>query len=441
MSSLRQEVSETLQLGWPLAGAQLCSLSMLFVDSVIVARLGAAPLAALAMSISLIATLQIVCIGILSPLSALVSHAVGAGRQHTVGRTIHRGLLLAVILASGLIGASFVSDRLLLMLGQRAELVPQARGFLLALAWGAPALLGYFTIRQLAEGVSDTRPSVIIAFGAAVLNGFLDYGLVYGHFGLPRLELQGAGIGTAICSWCMFLSMYTYVHVNPRYREYRLDGGADDDGHSLAEMVHLGLPFAGSLLAEVSFFAGVTLLMGTLGVHPQASHQIALNAVSFVFMIPLGLSFALTIRVSRARGAGDARKVRHAGEAGVLLVVIMQLAAAALFLLEPERIARLYTNDAQLVPLSVSLLHIGGLFQLFDGIQVASMGMLRGLLDSRLPFVATVVSYWLIGMPCALLFTFTLHMGPSGLWYGMVAGLGSAALLLQLRFWLLVSRL
>jgi MATE family multidrug resistance protein len=438
--SLRRELRDSFALAWPLAGAQLLGLSMAFVDNVIVARLGPGPLAAMAMAIGVISVVQVFCIGMLAPLSALVSQEVGAGRADTVGRTVHRGLMLAFMLAAVMIGCCFAAAPLLRALHQDPALIPGARSFLVALSAGVPGLLGYFALRQLTEGVGDTRPSIVIAGVAALLNVVLDYGLVYGRFGLPRLELVGSGLGTAICQWAMFIGLLAYVRFHPRYAVYHLDQGEADDGHSLREIVALGLPMSGSLLAEVGFFACATLTMGTIGVREQASHQIALNACSFLFMIPLGLSFAASIRVSRARGAEDGAGMARAGEAGTILACAIQLVSAACFFFIPERIAALYTSDPGLEALAVRLLRIAALFQLFDGVQVVTMGLLRGLLDTRVPFLVTLFSYWGVGVPSALLLAFHFGLGPSGLWYGMVIGLGTAAVLLQARFWREVRR-
>ena len=430
-------MSATLRLAWPIVGAQLLSLSMVFVDSVMVARLGPRPLAAMAMAIAFNGIFFVVCIGMLSPLSAMISQDIGRGAPGMVARTVQRGLCLALGLSAA-VAVSFVfSDRILLALGQDHALVPLARQFLVTLAAGVPAILGYMTLRGLTEGVSDTRPAALIALGAALTNALLDYGLIYGNFGLPRLELIGSALSTAICQWGMFLSLLTYIGLSPRYRRFRQ---RDGDGHPLGEILRLGLPFSGSLLAESGFFAAATFLMGRIGVQEQASHHIALNAVTFVFMIPLGLSFALAVRIGGAWGASDLEGVRTVARAGVILIAVAQCATAALFLLAPQWICRLYTDDPALTPLVVSLVRIGGLFQLFDGIQVGTMGLLRGLLDSRIPFWITLFSYWAVGMPCALILAWPFQLGPLGLWYGMVCGLGCASVLLQLRFWSQVRR-
>lgn len=431
----RDDVTQTVGLAWPIVGALLLSLSMLFVDNLCVARLGPRYLGAMAVAISLFSMMQVICLGLLSPLSALISHEIGAGQKHVVGRTTQRGLQLAMILAVVLISACFISNRLLLALGQTETLALLSQRFLISISWGVPALLGYFTLRQLTEGASDTRPSIIIAAAAAVINGVLDYGLIYGHLGMPRLGLVGCGIATATSNWLMFASLLAYVLLSPGYRRYSLEHAAPDDGHSLMEIVRTGVPFGASLLTEVAFFATITLVMGTIGVHELASHQIALNAASFLFMVPLGISNAVSIRIGSARGARNPAGVRRAAASGVALTVGFQLFAAFCFLCFPRQIARLYTADDSVIPMAVHLLRIGGLFQLFDGVQVVSMGMLRGVLDTRLPFAITMLSYWLIGCPCALALAFHFKLGPPGLWYGLVAGLCSASVLLQFRFW------
>lgn len=436
---LREEIRDTLHLAWPLVGAQMLSMSMVFIDSLFVARLGPGPLAAMSMSVGFLSIGEIVCIGLLSPLSVFVSQEVGAGRTQAVGRTMRRGLALAFCLGVALALLALGAGPALRLLRQDAALIPTACAFLLALALGLPAKMGYVALRQLPEGASDTRPSVVVAAIAVLLNAVLDYGLVFGNLGLPQLGLVGSGLATAASQWLMFGLLFAYVRVNPRYAPYHLGEGDVDDGHSLAEIVRLGLPFSGALLAEVGFFAAATFLIGSISMRAQAAHQIALGAASFMFMMPLGLSFALTIRVSRARGARDSGGVRRAAKAGMAVTLLLQTVTAALFLLAPDAVVTLYTNDPALMPLAATLVRIGGVFQLFDGVQVASMGLLRGLLDTRVPFVITVLSYWLLGLPCSLLCAFGLDLGAPGVWYGIVLGLGAAASLLQWRLWALLA--
>lgn len=414
-------------------------MSMVFVDSLFVARLGPGPLAAMSMSVGFLSIGEIVCIGLLSPLSVFVSQEVGAGRPQAVGRTMRRGLALAFGLGVALALLAFGAGPALRLLRQDMALIPTACAFLLALALGLPAKLGYVALRQLPEGASDTRPSVVVAAIAVLLNAVLDYGLVFGNLGLPRMELVGSGLATASCQWLMFGLLFAYVRVNPRYAIYHVGKGDVDDGHSLAEIARLGLPFGGALLAEVGFFAAATFLIGSISVQAQAAHQIALGAASFLFMMPLGLSFALTIRVSRARGARDGEGVRRAATAGMVLTLVLQTLTAIIFLAVPDAVVALYTNDPALRPLAATLVRIGGVFQLFDGVQVATMGLLRGLLDTRVPFVVTVLSYWLLGLPCSLTCAFVLGLGAPGVWYGIVLGLGVAASLLQWRLWGLLA--
>lgn len=415
-------------------GAQVLSMSMSVVDNVVVGRLGRAPLAAMAMGVALYSFAFVIAIGLLSAVSPLVSSLVGAGQPERVGPTVHRGLLLSIVLAGGMVYVFHVSDHVLLALGQDPALVPLARQFLVSAAWGAPAVTGFVALRQFTEGVSDTRPSMIISGVAALLNPLVDITLILGWGPFHGMGLQGAGYALAVPNWLMVTLMLGYLRLNPRYRQYRFWDPADAPGRSLRDILRLGLPLSGSLLSEVSFFASATLLMGTLGTRNLAAHQIALNACSFAFMVPLGLSMAIAIRVSEAVGRGDMAGARRAGHSGALLTLITQAISATCFLLLAHAIVRLYTGDEAVVETAAGLLRIGGFFQLFDGLQVVGMGMLRGVMDTRVPFIASLLSYWVVGVAAGLFMTFRLHWGPVGLWYGMVVGLGCAALAHQWRF-------
>lgn len=433
--SLRAEMRETLRLAGPLAGVQLLSMAMVFVDSLFVGRVGPDALAAMSMSVGLLSLVEIVCIGLLSTLTVFVAQEAGAGRPRAVAHTVRRGLVMAFALGAAVVVLSTLSPWALRLLHQDASLIPLARDFLLALSLGMPGKLAFLALRNFCEGLSDIRPSVTVAACAVALNAALDYVMVLGRLGCPPLGLVGSGIATAMCSWGMFVALFVWVRRSPRYAAYRISGDDEDDGHSLAEIVRVGLPFSGSLLAEIAFFAFASFVMGSISVQAQAAHQVAIGAVSFLFMIPLGTSFALTIRVSRARGADDAVGVRRAVQAGLLVTAAMQTVSALLFLLAPDVVVSLYTHDGAIVPLATSLVRVAALFQLFDGVQVASMGILRGLVDAQVPFVITTFAYWAVGAPASLICAFWLGCGPQGVWYGFVVGLGLAALLLQLRIW------
>lgn len=431
----RVHARETLVLALPLMGAQLLQLSMVFVDSVMVGHLGAEPLAAMAIASTFYTILYLSALGVLSAVGPLVGQAHGGGEGEGVGVIFKQGAIIAVAfgVAGGL--SCVVSEPVLRLLGQREELVVIAGRYLDVAGLALLPQLVFVCLRQLTEGTSDTRPSFWAAALGAAVNAIADYALVFGKWGCPALGVVGAALATVLVSWVMALSLGAYVWLGPRQRTRRAFARPwRYDGRIAAELFRVGIPASGAIVGEVAYFGATTFLMGTLGSHELAAHQIALNAASFTFMIPLGLSFAVAIRVSQARGRKDALAVKRAGRSGLALTAAIQCVAATAFLVFPEMITRLYTPDATLQSSATTLLRIAGVFQCFDGLQCVGLGALRGLKETRAPFLTALVSYWLIGLPVGGLLTFALDRGPVGLWHGMVVALGVAAFLHLRRF-------
>lgn len=442
MSSLsyRKEIAATLRLAWPIMGAQLLTLGMVFTDNVMVARLGEKPLGALAIAGTLYSTLYIVSMGVLSAMSPAISHAYGAGNANEVGSWFRQGARFSFLLSALSMFVLWNGGRVLSWLGQSPELAALAQEFLRAIAIGVPAQTLYFCARTVCEGTSDSRPSIVIAALGVLLNVFLDYVLIYGRLGFPALGVMGAGLATAGVNWMMAIAIGIYLARHERYRAFRLfDSAPFWNGAFVRELLRVGAPISGCMLAEMGFFAGATLVMGTIGNHALASHQIAINAASFTFMIPLGLSFAVSIRVGQHRGRGDSAGAFHSGRSGFWLTLILQSVPAGLFLFFPRVVTILYTSDPSLTATAVTLLKVAGVFQIFDGLQVVGIAALRGLKDTKLPFLNTLVSFWLLGAPAALWMAGT--RGPTGIWLGMVLGLGLAAGLHLARFHNLSRRL
>lgn len=424
------EVKRILNLAWPVMGAQLLWLSMVFVDNIMVGRLGQDPLASMAMASTLFSFLYVSSMGVLSALSPIISHAFGAGQQDTIATTVRQGIRLSVLLSLVIILVFFQSHAILGFLGQKEHLLGDARSYLIALAWGVPAQVGFICLRQFSEAISDTKASFIIVAIGASLNVPLDYALIFGKWGLPELGVVGAGYATSTLSWVMLISMVVYMGLSRKYQAYGIwKGPFRTDWGTIREIIRIGVPTSGGMVAEMAFFGGTTLMMGTIGSQALASHQIALNAAAFMFMLPLGLSIGVAIRLGQLRGANDVLGVRVASRASLLITLGTQCIPASLFLLYPEPIARLYTSDPELLGLACYLLQIGGIFQIFDGLQVVGIAALRGLKDTRIPFINTLISFWLVGAPFGMWLTFSKGVGPSGLWFGMMGGLALASAL------------
>nr|HPG95605.1 MATE family efflux transporter [Dokdonella sp.] len=233
-----------------------------------------------------------------------------------------------------------------------------------------------------------------------------------------------------------------YVARRSRYRDLHLLAVFDrPDRGKLGELIGIGAPIAVTLLMEAGLFVAVALTIGKLGADIIASHQIAINIASVVFMVPLGIAMATTVRVGFARGRNDGHGVRQAGAVGMMLTLCMQVASATLLFTIPEHIAALYTTDGAVIALAAQLLALAAIFQLSDGVQAASNGALRGLKDTRVPMLISGVAYWCVGMPVGLWLAFHKGLGAPGMWMGLIAGLSAAAVLLTSRFWSIALKL
>jgi len=274
-----------------------------------------------------------------------------------------------------------------------------------------------------------------------MVNGVLDYLLMYGKLGLPALGAVGCGYATAVSQWLMFVALLIYVRRRALYRPLEIFRRFEWPRWApQRELVWLGVPIAIGIFMESSLFAGVGLMMGTLGTNIVAAHQIALNYASFVFMVPMSIAFAISVRVGQALGRGDPRAARLAGFAGIGVCACFEVLSALSMLLFPRWIVGVYTHDAGVARIAVGLLYIGAVFQLSDGLQTSAAGALRGYKDTRMPMLITIVAYWLVGFPLAWLFGIPLHLGPQMIWVGFIAGLTVAAVLLLRRFLRLSGR-
>jgi MATE family multidrug resistance protein len=274
------------------------------------------------------------------------------------------------------------------------------------------------------------------SFGGLVLLAPLGYVLMYGKLGFPVMGARGSGIATAVVLWAEMLGFAIYVLKHRNYRDLNLRGRfAKPDFRKIGPLLHIGLPMAVTLLMEAGLFVAVALLIGRLGETVTAGHHVALNVASVAFMIPLGLSMAITVRVGNAAGRRDVAGVRYAGLSGIALVLVTQFISSGVMLAFPEAIARLYTSDVAVIAMASQLLVLAGFFQFSDGIQVASNGALRGLKDTRVPMGITLFAYWVVGMPVGWWLAFHRDMGARGMWMGLIAGLSMAAILLFARFW------
>jgi len=337
----------------------------------------------------------------------------------------------------------FWTEPLLLFFAQQPGLAQAAGRFVLPLCLGLPVSLGYQVLRNFATALSRPKAPLWVMAAAIPMNALFDYALIFGHFGFPRLGLIGSGIASTCSFGFSFLAMTAVVLIAPEFRRFRVFRRLHRPHMgTFTELVRLGIPIGLTMVFETMLFNAATLLMGTFGTAAVAAHQIAMNVSTLTFMVPLGVGMAATVRVGLAAGAGDRKGVRRAGYAALgLSAAFMSLCALAIVLLHGT-IARLYFSagsaaNADAVALASTLLLVVAAYQVFDGLQVTTALVLRGLKDTRMPMWIAAVSYWLFGFPTSFGLSVWAGMRGLGVWLGLAFALFLAATSLSGRFYLL----
>jgi MATE family multidrug resistance protein len=436
-SPMVSEIRATVAVAGPLAAANLAQMAMGFTNTVIVGSLGSAALAAAGLGASLYFTVALVCSGILTAVAPLAAHAIGAGDNRRAGRVAGAGLVLAALLAVPVVSALLVANRLLALLGYDPALAAEIGHFLGAIAWAAPGFLGFAVLRSFLVAASHSRTVMIALILCIPMNAGLNWILVFGHLGAPALGIAGSGCATAVIQWLMFTGLGSYALAASSLAQYRLRPplrGWDEIGRIL----RLGLPIGGILGLEIGVFATTGILMGLLGADALGAHQLVMNCISVIFMVPLGIAQAATVRVAVALGSGMPEMARRAGFVALALGVAYMAIMAAVLVAAPRAIARIYVDiDAPanrgLVGIALYLLVIAAIFQIFDGMQAIAAGALRGYRDTTVPLLLAVIGYWGVGFAGGWLLAFPGGYGPIGLWSGLAVGLAAVAVMLTVR--------
>jgi MATE family multidrug resistance protein len=436
-SAIVAEVRATVAVAGPLAAANLAQMAMGFTNTVIVGSLGSAALAAAGLGASLYFTVALVCSGILTAVAPLAANAIGAGDNRRAGRVAGAGLVLAALLAVPVVAALLAANRLLVALGYEPALAAEIGRFLGAIAWAAPGFLGFAVLRSFLVAASHSRTVMIALILCIPMNAGLNWILVFGHLGAPALGIAGSGCATAVIQWLMFTGLGSYALAAPSLAKYRMRPllrGWDEIGRIL----RLGLPIGGILGLEIGVFATTGIVMGLLGADALGAHQLVMNCISVVFMVPLGIAQAATVRVAVALGSGMPEAARRAGFVALALGVGYMAIMAAVLVVAPRAIASVYVDiDAPanrgLVGIALYLLLIAALFQIFDGVQAIAAGALRGYRDTTVPLLLAIIGYWGIGFAGGWLLAFPAGYGPIGLWSGLAVGLAAVAVMLTVR--------
>jgi len=433
--TLRGEAVKTLKIGIPVIIAQLLQMAMNFVDTVMAGNLSALDLAAIAVGGAIYIPFIMMGGGVLMAITPIVAQLFGARNLNEIGANVVQGLWLSQMLALPIFFAIRNLGIVMELMEVAPEIIPIALGYLDALSWGIFPIFAYMSLRFFNEGLSVTRPGMYFALVGVLVNIPGNYVLMYGALGFPQLGAVGCGYASAIVALVMFLCMAVFTSNFRPYRRFELFSTFQFPRWSyLKEVLSVGVPIGISSGMEVTMFAIVSLLMGTIGMNAVAGHQVAINFAAMAFMVPLGLSTAITTRVGQAVGAGSIAEARKRGFLGIgMSVAFMSVMALIMFLL-PNAIAGIYTDDPEVIDVAVSLLYMAAIFQISDGLQVSGFGALRGLKETKIPMYVNLVSYWIVGLPLGYYLGIIRGLGPQGLWMGLIAGLSLAGILHNARF-------
>jgi MATE family multidrug resistance protein len=429
-----------------MALTQLGQIAMMTSDLALLGRLGEHVVAAVALAHTVLFAAFVLGMGLVSAVAPLASQAFGARQPRMVRRALRVGLWAATLLGVPLSFGQIWGEEMLLALGQSAGAAHLAADYLYGLAWCLVPAWWFIAIRGFMGAVNRPEPALWITVAAIPANLLLAYALIYGAFGLPRLELVGAGLATTIVNVGMCAAAIWVAYALRPFKKYRiLSRFWRSDWALFGRLFWVGAPISGSFLLEYGVFAAAALLMGRLGTVELAAHQIALQIASIMFMVPFGISMAATVRVGHAAGRGDPAGTRRAGLAALMLASGFMATMTVLVVASRNHIPVLFLGQSAAdagatATLAATLLMLGASFFIADGIQTVAAGALRGLNDTRMPLLFAAICFWAIGFAACYVLGFTLGWGAIGIWIGLSLSVMLYAVLLVWRFHLLTKR-
>ena len=442
MQAFLKENKITLALATPIMAGQLAQMLLGLADTLMIGRVGTVELAAAAFVNVLFHIPIVLAIGLTAAISVQVSHAHGADDDTAAAQALRHGLILSTLCGVGMTVILLATIPALPFFRQPAEAVAIIPSYLFWIALSAIPMVPTFVFKSFAESKNHPWPVFWIMIGGVALNILLNYLLIFGNGGFPELGLQGAGIATLIARAVTCLLVWRYIQTSTTLAPSRPRKwlGALERQRSL-ELFKIANPISGQVLIEFGVFALATLLVGQFGSSALAAHQIAITCAATTFMLPLGLSMALTIRVGHTLGAGEKDRCWRIIISAYLTGFLFMLAAGIFFITCREWIASGFSHDPEVIAIASSLLIVTAAFQIFDAGQTMSMGALRGLKDVYMPTLILFISSWIFGLPLGIWLAFYQDWQAEGQWWGLALGLALTAIALSIRLVLQIQKL
>lgn len=444
LAAYTKEFRYNLKLSYPVILGMIGHSLIGLFDNIMVGQLGTAQLAAVSLGNSFVFIAMSLGIGFSTAITPLVAEADGENNKANVKASLKHGLVLCTVLGIALFILLLFAKPLMYLMKQPDEVVELAQPYLDMVAFSLIPLIIFQAFKQFADGLSETRYAMYATFLAVFLNILLNYLLIFGIWIFPELGIIGASIGTLVSRIAMVIFMWWLLQQKTKFHDYVTHYNFRDIHRSvIKKIVKLGVPSSLQMLFEVAIFTAAVWLSGVLGKNPQAANQIALNLSSMTFMVATGLSVAAMIRVGNQKGKKAYTELKRIAKSVFLLAFLLSVCFALLFFLLRTELPKLYLDEhdlknlqdnTEVLSIASQLLLVAAVFQITDALQVVALGVLRGLQDVKIPTYITLFSYWFIGFPISFYFGLYTDFGSQGIWFGLLAGLTSAAIFLYLRF-------
>lgn len=439
---LRKEARKTINLSLPIIFGELAQMSLHLIDSAMIGLVGYEQLAAAALVFSVVNIPFVIGIGITVSISQMVSLAHGRRDNQLISHYFYNGFWLCAAFAIFIaLSLSFGKD-ILFHLKQDPKVVEYALPFMELLSWSIIPMLLFMALKQFADGLQLTRTAMILSLAALPLNVFINWLLIFGNWGFPRLELVGAGWGTLITRCLIFFALGAVVLKHRAFTEFI--GARSEQWRlrrkTLKELLHIGIPSGLQMGMEVGAFAVSAIIIGMIDAVSLAAHQIAIACASVTFMVSVGLSQGSSIRTSNALGRGDWKAISAIGKSTLLTALSYGTFCAAGFIALRYQLPLAFSKETPVIELAALLLLFAAFFQISDSIQAIGAGLLRGIKDIRVPTILIAVAYWIVGLPSGYLLAFHFKLGAVGMWLGFIIGLTFSAVFLTTRFLKMVKR-
>lgn len=435
----RHHFRSTLNLSTPIIIGQIGFVMMGVIDNAMIGQMiGKDPLAAVGASNAIFFLITVFGMGTLSAVAPLVSIAKNKNNGEDCFAIFRKSQTAALLLSAITLPILWVCAYNFHWFGQEPEVAKLAAEYLFIVSLGVLPFYSFWGGKQFTEGLSYTKPAMVVTIAGLLLNTFLNWIMIEGNLGFPRLELTGAGIATTVTRVLMTVGMFMFIWKSELIKPFRIVTAKATTKH-LKEIFKIGVPSGMQYFFEVAAFASAAILMGHLSKEALAAHNIAINVAALTYMVTLGISAAGSIRVGDYYGKEDRKGVYMAGTGALILISVFMVFTCALFILFNKELSAIFIDpsEQEVLKIAVGLLVIAGFFQMSDGIQGVALGILRGVTDVKIPTVFTLFSYWVVGLPTAYYLAFHTALGPKGIWWGLTAGLTCSAILLTSRFYYL----